>query len=65
MFIILNYGYGINIIEQCDTCKIVIIFIIWAKTKMFSYHSSTYNANIKIISIYLNAYKTIEDIHDT
>ena len=35
------------------------------KTKMFSYRSPTYDANIKIISIYLNAYKTIEDIYGT
>ena len=63
--IILNYRYGINIIEQCDTYQIVIIFTIWAKTRKFSYCSSIYNANIEIISIYLNAYKTIEDIYGT
>ena len=32
---------------------------------MFSYCSSTYKANIKVISIYLNAYKTTEVIYGT
>ena len=50
--IILNYRYGINSIEQCNNwykCQIVIIFIFQAKTKMFSCHLPTSNANIKII----------------
>ena len=32
---------------------------------LFSIHLSTYKANIKVISIYLHTYKTIEDIYGT
>ena len=68
MVIILSYKYCINSIEQCVNwykCQIVIISIICAKTKMFSCHSSTFKTNITIISFYLDAYKTIEDIYGT
>ena len=56
MVVILNYGYGINITEQG---KIVKFFKL--KTIMFL----LCKAKINIKSVYLNAYKTIEDIYGT